>query len=183
MRKNKIKNTIKFDIIVVGAGPTGIAFASGFEGTKLKIAIIDKLPKKIISNPKADGREIALTHNSVNVLKKLNVWHNIPSSLISVIKEARVLDGNSNYFLNFDHQEIKKECLGYLIPNHIIKKNLFKKLKKLSNVTLIDNAECLSININNHDALLKLSNGKKIKSSLVVAADSRFSKASQKYSL
>ena len=37
--KNK-KNT-KFDIAVVGAGPTGIAFACGFAGTSIKVAIID----------------------------------------------------------------------------------------------------------------------------------------------
>ena len=132
MRKNKIKNNVKFDIIVIGAGPAGIAFACGFANTKLKVGIVDKLPKKIIANPKIDGREITLTHNSVKILKKLDVWRYISSKSVSVIKEARVLDGDSKYFLNFDHQEIQKKCLGYLIPNHIIKKSLYKKLGKIS---------------------------------------------------
>jgi ubiquinone biosynthesis UbiH/UbiF/VisC/COQ6 family hydroxylase len=91
-----------------------------------------------------------------------------------------VLDGDSTYFLNFDHQEIKKECLGFLIPNHIIKKNLYKRLKKIPNITLINKAECSSINIEDQYASITLSNGKKIKSSLVVAADSRFSKIRSK---
>ena len=112
IHKNK-----KFDIAVVGAGPAGIAFACGFIGSNIKVAIIDKLPKKVIANPKIDGREIALTHHSVKILKKLNVWNYIPNNLISIIKEARVLDGDSKYFLNFDHHEIQKDCLGYLIPN------------------------------------------------------------------
>ena len=180
IHKNKIKNDIKFDILIVGAGPLGIAFACEFFDTKLKIAIIDKLPRKIIANPKIDGREIALTHNSVKVLKKLDVWRHISSKSISLIKEARVLDGDSKYFLNFNHEEIQKKCLGYLIPNHIIKKNLYKRLKKISNVTLINKAECLSVNIENQHALITLSNGKKIKTSLVVAADSRFSKIRSK---
>ena len=174
------KNNIKFDILVVGAGPTGIAFACGFADTKLKIAIIDKLPRKIIANPKIDGREISLTHNSVKILKKLDVWRHISNKSISVIKEARVLDGDSKYFLNFAHQEIQKECLGYLIPNYIIKKNLYKRLKKISNITLINKAECSSIKIEDQYASITLSNGKKIKSSLVVAADSRFSKIRSK---
>ena len=46
----------KFDIAVIGSGPTGIAFACGFIGTNVKVAIIDKLPKKVIANPKIDGR-------------------------------------------------------------------------------------------------------------------------------
>ena len=127
IHKKKINNNIKFDIVVVGAGPMGIAFASGFVGTNIKVAIIDKLPREIIANPKIDGREIALTHQSVEILRKLNVWRYISNKSISVIKEARVLDGDSKYFLNFDHQEIQKDCLGYLIPNHIIKKNLYKR--------------------------------------------------------
>ena len=180
VNKKKDKNNTKFDIVVVGAGPAGIAFACGFADTKIKIAIIDKLPKKIISNPKIDGREIALTHNSVKVLKELGVWRHISNKTISLIKEARVLDGDSRYFLNFDHEEIQKECLGYLIPNHVIKKSLYKRLKTISNITLISKAECLSVDIKNQCASITLSNGKKIKSSLVVAADSRFSKIRSK---
>ena len=178
IHRNK-KNT-KFDIAVVGAGPAGIAFACGFVGTNIKVAIIDKLPREVIANPKIDGREIALTHHSVKILKKLKVWRYISNKSISVIKEARVLDGDSKYFLNFDHQEIQKDCLGYLIPNHIIRKNLYKRLKNFPNITFINKTECLSVNINSQFASITLSNGKKIKTSLVVAADSRFSKMRSK---
>ena len=94
-----------FDIVVVGAGPIGIAFACGFADSNFKIAIVDKLPRKLIANPKIDGREIALTHSSVKVLKKLDVWRHISNKTISLIKEARVLDGDSRYFLNFDYSE------------------------------------------------------------------------------
>ena len=148
-KKDKEKKNLRFDVIVVGAGPAGMAFACGLAQANLKIAVIDKQSKKIISNPKIDGREIALTHNSVKVLKELKIWKFISNKLVSPIKEARVLDGDFKYFLNFEHDEIKKESLGYLVPNYIIKKNLYKKLKLLNNVKLMDKAECISINIGN----------------------------------
>ena len=176
----KTENNILFDIVVVGAGPAGIAFACGFAGSNIKIAVVDKLPRKIIANPKIDGREIALTHHSVKILKQLNVWRYISNKSVAVIKEARVLDGDSTYYLNFDHREIEKECLGYLIPNYIIRKNLYKRLRNLSNITLISKAECLSVNFEEQHAAITLSNGKKIKTFLVVAADSRFSKMRSK---
>ena len=170
-----------FDIVIVGAGPAGLAFACGFANTKLKVAIIDKLSKKILVNPAIDGREIALTHHSANILKKIGVWNYIPNELISIIKEAKILDDSSKYSLNFKHQDINKESLGYLIPNNIIRKYLYKRLKNISNVTLINRTECLSIdNNNNKYSSLLLSNKRKIKSSLVVAADSRFSKMRSK---
>ena len=176
----KTENNVIFDIVVIGAGPTGIAFACGFAGTNIKVAVVDKLPRRVIVNPKIDGREIALTHHSVKILKKIDVWRYISNKSISVIKEARVLDGDSTYYLNFDHREIEKECLGYLIPNYIIRKNLYKRLRNLSNITLISKAECLSVNFEEQHAAITLSNGKKIKTSLVVAADSRFSKMRSK---
>ena len=174
------KRDDKFDIAVIGAGPVGIAFACGFANTNLKVVVIDKQPKVNISNPIIDGREIALTHYSVKVLKKLSIWNLLPGETISTIKEARVQDGNSKYFLNFAHQEIRKDCLGFLIPNFIIRKNLYKKLITLRNVTLINNVECLSVDKKEKYASLKLSNGKKIIASLIVAADSRFSKMRSK---
>ena len=170
-----------FDVAIIGAGPAGLAFACSLINSNLKVVIIDKLSKKILANPRIDGREIALTHHSTNILKKIGVWRYIPNELISIIKEAKILDDSSKYSLNFKHQDINKESLGYLIPNNIIRKYLYKRLKNISNVTLINRTECLSIdNNNNKYSSLLLSNKRKIKSSLVVAADSRFSKMRSK---
>jgi len=178
INKNNISQI--FDIVIIGAGPTGMAFASSFTDTKLKVAIVEKLAEKVIAKPKIDGREIALTHNSVNVLKKIKAWNTLPKKFVSKIKEARVSDGNYNYFLNFERNEIEKDCLGYLIPNNVIKKNIYKRLKKCPNVTFLDKAECTSINVKKEFAEIILSNKKNIKTSLIVAADSRFSKIRKK---
>ena len=175
---NSKKNKMIFDIAIIGAGPVGIAFACSFAKTNMKIAIIEKLPKKILAKPRIDGREIALTHRSADILKELNVWQNIPAKLITTIKEARVLNGNSKYFLDFTHQQLQKECLGYLIPNNLIRKYLYKRLTNIPNVTLIDKVNCISIDTGNNEySSIQLSNGEKIKASLIVASDSRFSKA------
>ena len=171
-------NNIIFDIAIIGAGPVGIAFACGFAKSNTKIVIVEKQTKEILENPKIDGREIALTHHSSNILNELGVWRLIPAKLISTIKEARVLNGTSKYFLDFKHRQIQKECLGYLIPNNLLKKYLYKRLKILKNVTLLNEVNCISIDSKNTEySSLQMSNGKKIKASLIVASDSRFSKA------
>ena len=172
------KNKMIFDIAIIGAGPVGIAFACGFADTNMRVVIVEKQAKEILENPKIDGREIALTNHSADILKRLGVWRYIPTRLISLIKEARVLNGSSKYFLDFKHRHIQKECLGYLIPNNLLKKYLYKRLKKITNVTLVNEVNCISIDSDNKVySSIHLSNGKKIKASLVVASDSRFSKA------
>ena len=165
-----------FDISIIGAGPIGIAIACSFAETKMKIAIIEKLPKKNIADPKIDGREIALTHRSANKLKELNVWNRIPVSEISPVKEAKVLDGNSSYVLHFDTKKIHKKVLGYLISNHLIKKALYEEVITKPNIKIISGANILHVNTNNLFATVKLSNKKNIQAPLIVAADSRFSK-------
>ena len=96
-----------FDIVIVGAGPVGLALACGFANTKLKVAIIDKLSKKILVNPAIDGREIALTHHSANILKKIGVWNYIPNELISVIT-------NLTYLTEIISQHFRNTCKQHL---------------------------------------------------------------------
>ena len=47
---NLKKNKMIFDIVIIGAGPVGIAFACSFAKTNMKIAIIEKQSKKIPAN-------------------------------------------------------------------------------------------------------------------------------------
>ncbi len=102
---------MQYDIIIIGAGPTGLSFARDIADTNLKIAIVEKQPESLLANPPYDGREIALTHLSKNIMKQLGMWKNIPTDQISLIKKAKVLNGESPYSLNFDHRERVKTIL------------------------------------------------------------------------
>ena len=59
-----------YDVVVVGAGPAGLSFACSMANTDLKVLVVERSSLKLISEPKPDGREIALTHNSLKILKK-----------------------------------------------------------------------------------------------------------------
>jgi len=169
-----------FDIIIIGAGPAGLSLACALSNTKLRIAIIEKQPKNYFSNPIYDGREIALTHNSIEILKKIGIWSKIPSKDIFKIKEARVMDGNSSYFLHFDHKKTCKNYLGCLISNQLIRQALYKKISNLTNIKLIPEIEVISIENSSNISNVHLSNKKKIQSKLIVAADGRLSKTREK---
>ena len=40
-----------FDIIVVGAGPAGLAFARALEGSGLDIALVERQPADVLASP------------------------------------------------------------------------------------------------------------------------------------
>ena len=165
----------RFDVIIAGAGPAGLSFARSLAGTGLKIGVVEKLPEKILANPPADGRDIALTHFSARLLKELDVWPRFPDGSISMIREARVLNGTSSYFLHFDHRETDKETLGYLVSNHLIRKALYEALGSFPNVKLITGLEVVSVTTEAAGGSVGLSDGQALEASLIVAADSRFS--------
>ena len=171
---------MKFDIAIIGAGPSGLSLACALAKTKLKIAIIEKNLKKKFSNPKNDGRDIALTHQSMDILKKIGVWKNINSKKISLVKEARVLDGNSSKYLHFDHTKTIEKSLGYLVPNYVIRKAIYEKLQTLKTIKIFANNKVLKIVSNKSLSKVYLKNRKILESKLTVVADGRLSKIRKK---
>ena len=65
------------DIVIVGAGPSGLCMAQSLTGQGLRMAMIEKQSLEALASPAFDGREIALTQQSVKTLTDLGVWPRI----------------------------------------------------------------------------------------------------------
>ena len=171
---------MKFDVVIIGAGPSGLTLACALANTKLKICIIEKGTKNKFSNPKSDGRDIALTHKSIDILREIGIWKNINKKIISRVKEARVLDGNSSSFLHFDHSKTVENSLGSLVSNQIIRKAIYKKINTFKRLKFFTKSEVTKIFSNKSASKIYLKNGKIIESKLAVIADGRLSKIREK---
>ena len=171
---------MKLDLVIIGAGPLGLSLACALTKTKLKIAVIEKNSRSKFSKPQIDGLDIALTHRSKNILKKFGIWKFINSKIISPVKEARILDGDSPRYLHFDHIKTVKDCLGYLVPNQIIRKAVYKKLQTLKKIKIFSKNEVSKIISNKFLSKVYLKNRKILESKLTVFADGRLSKNREK---
>lgn len=170
----------KFDLVIVGAGAIGLCFARSLASSGISIAILDKLKNERIESPLFDGRDTALTHTSIKILKELGVWARIPENAISGINQAHVKSGNSSYFLNFCDTKSKYPSeLGYLVSNHIIRKAVYDEVKQFQNIKIITEIDVSSFEEENDHIILKLSDESILKTKLLVAADSRFSQIRQ----
>jgi len=166
---------MNFDIVIVGAGPAGLCFAQAVAGCGLRIAILERQPESMLAEPAFDGREIALTQHSAQIMQALDLWQRIDTNAISLLRDARVLNGPSLYAMHIEHDANKTASLGYLVANHLIRKAAYEAVKASPDITLLTESAISAISTDNDGAYISLANGSKVQAQLLVAADSRFS--------
>lgn len=166
---------MRYDILIIGAGPAGLSFARDIAPTGLEIGIIEKLPTHVLADPPYDGREIALTHLSRRIMQDLGMWDVIEADDISLIKSAKVVNGRSPYALSFDHHDAGEDALGFMISNNKIRKAAYTSLHDFGNVHFMTEHEVAKVGSDDSKAWLELSDGTRHEAALMIAADSRFS--------
>ena len=166
---------MEFDIAVVGAGPAGLSFARSLAGSGLRIALIEQQPEATLADPPFDGREIALTHHSADIMRRLGLWERIPTDDISPLRDAQVFNGPSTYAMRVDHSLSRKDQLGYLVPNYLIRRSAYEATREQGDLTLLTDTRLTAIHTDDTHAVLTLADGRQLHARLAVAADTRFS--------
>ena len=172
-----------YDVLIIGAGPAGLSFARSLADLPLNIAIVERSSETTLAEPPEDGREIALTHQSVEIMKACGAWQRLPAESISPIKAAKVFDGESSYSLNFDNYIQDLEALGYLVPNHQIRKAYYAELISHPQIDVLTETFVETVTTDEYNGTAILSNGKELKAKLIIAADTRFSEMRRKMGL
>lgn len=166
---------MSFDIVIIGAGPAGLCFARSLAGSGLRIALVERQDEAVLVAPVDDGREIAITHHSQQLMRELGLWARLRAEEIGTLRDAMVLDGDDRDGLMFRHDEAGKPQLGWLLSNHAIRRAAYAEVMTLPEVERITGARVGSIRTGADGAEVGLDNGDTLRAQLVVAADSRFS--------
>ena len=119
---------MNYDIVIIGGGMVGQAFALSMASTEYKIAIIE--PNN--SNPELQAdfhtRVSAITPTSEKLLKTIGAWDLIKRK--HAFSHTSVWDQNSHGTLDFHAQDEGLDHLGHIIENNAIQSALFKALEK-----------------------------------------------------
>jgi ubiquinone biosynthesis UbiH/UbiF/VisC/COQ6 family hydroxylase len=169
-----------YDIVIIGCGPAGLSFASSMIGENVQILMVEKSSAESLSTPMPDGREIALTHLSLKILKKLGVWDLVDQSEVSLLREAKVFDGDSPSLLNFKSDDSSIEALGYLVPNYQVRKALYQRVSQADNIKIINDATVDNVEYCDEYSKVIFADNSTVEAKLVIAADSRFSNIRRK---
>jgi 2-polyprenylphenol 6-hydroxylase len=169
----------RFDLIIVGAGMVGAAFACACLGKGLSIALVEpRPPQRGWPVGEVDLRVSALSRASQRILTRLGVWERISDLGASPYREMHVWEGLGHGSIHFDSAALGEPDLGHIVENRVTQLALWERLEQAAEVSLICPATCVDLTLGG-DASLTLTDGRRLSARLLVAADGRDSWARQ----
>ena len=165
---------LKVDVVVVGAGMVGASCALGLaQKGKLSIAMLDRssaetLPENI---QQANIRVSALSQSSVQLLKDLDVWQELPDEYHYPYQRMQIWDEMNDAELAFDAAEVGSKELGFIVDNHSLVYALQRKIEKCSQIKPLYSESISELQQDNEAVTLKLESGEQLRCDLLIAAD------------
>ena len=168
-----------FDIIIVGKGLVGLAFALALQDTTLSIALIEAKP--LAPFPVAFSRPLSLNEISCQILKKLGVWETLAGEA-TPITGVHISEQHRFGAIRLSATECKVPALGHVVDIATLFSALQEKTKLQKNITCIQPATVKNITFNEHDATLHITtecSQHTLTATLVVVADGHSSTLSK----
>ena len=169
----------EFDVVVVGGGMVGAAFACCLGNQPLKIAVLEReLPLAFDATQSHDLRVSALSIASKTILESVGAWQGIEDRRLCPFSRMRVWENEGD--TEFCSHDIGCSELGYIVENRIIQLAFLEKFSAFSNVEFIAPIHIAHFHYNpTQTNIIELSNGRILKAKLIVAADGGQSKIRQ----
>lgn len=165
--------TMKTDVLVAGAGSTGLAAALAFARSGLKTTLVGRIP------PPLPGRTVALFEASVRFLDALGALARV-KELGCRVEAIRMIDDTDQLFpvpeLTLRASEVDLPALGVNISNDELVGVLLELVRARPEIELIE-ADIADYEISGAGAAALLADGRRIEGDFLIAADGRNSRA------
>lgn len=163
--------TLKADVVVVGGGLVGGTLACALAMHDVSVLCVDAEKPATLVETMYDGRCSAIALACQNILQTVGIWDHMRDS-VQPILDIRVTDSSSPLHLHYDHRDIGSP-MGYMAENKIIRQAVLARLKELKPAMLAAPARVVEADRSIDRVLVKLDDGRVIRTSLLVAADGR----------
>ncbi len=157
----------KFDIIIVGGGMVGQAFALSMANRNFSIAIIEPNNPNPEIQDNFHTRVSAITPTSEAFLRKIGVWDSIQRK--HAFTDTKVWDQNSHGHLDFSTTDNNTTHLGHIVENDCIQSAMFAELSE-TDVQFIS-AKLDTIDKTESGYALYLDNTQRLDCALLIGAD------------
>jgi 2-octaprenylphenol hydroxylase len=160
------------DILVVGAGMVGAAFAAALQRSPFSVSVLDAGPPPgALPADRYDLRVSAISPGTRDILRAAGAWERLDHGRVGPYESMRVWDAGSRGAIGFDAAELGEPWLGFIIENLNIQHALLGAIESSPNIQCRFGTAGRSLDIDADRCRLVLENGETLSASLVVGAD------------
>lgn len=166
------------DILISGGGVAGLTAAAAFGSAGFQVICTDPEPPVTSRDAAgADHRSTAFLHPSIPVLEAAGLWARL-SPFAAPLQVMRIVDAGGpvsepRVIKDFDAAEISDQPFGWNLPNWLLRREMVARLAELPNVTFLPGTATARVMTREAEALATLSDGRRVRARLIVAADGR----------
>ncbi len=160
----------EFDIVVVGGGVAGLAFACAMRDSGLRILVLEAGETPVYDLDTYDIRVNSVNLGSQAFLDALGVWERIAAKRAAPFSAIRVWDSSGSN-VDFHAEDIGESELGYIVENNVLATSLLETLAQSSNVQLRTGMKLCSIESESDIVRVGTEQSDRISCYLVVGAD------------
>jgi 2-octaprenyl-6-methoxyphenol hydroxylase len=161
------------EVLIAGGGLIGLLLGIACASSGLEVSIVDPTDPAAVLGKNFDGRCSAIAYGSHRVFEALDVWSRIAAGAEPIL-EIRVADDQAPLFLHYDHRQLENGApLGYVVENLVLRRALIERARSLPGLSFLPRLAVVSVETSAFDAVTALSDGRRLTSRLVAAADGR----------
>jgi 2-octaprenyl-6-methoxyphenol hydroxylase len=172
---NSHHKSYKTDVLIVGSGLVGSCLAIALSGVGFKVILVDQVEPLVQAGNEFDGRASAIAATPQKMLAEIGIWRHLKNNFMP-IKDIRVADGGSSFFLHYSHEDVLCEALGFMVENRHFRQACMTKIASDKNATFMAPCKIQQLSRAAGGVHAVLSNGSQVEAGLVVGADGRGSK-------
>jgi 2-octaprenyl-6-methoxyphenol hydroxylase len=169
----------RHDVVIAGGGTAGLALACALAdalGPHLRLAVLDPAN---FTGAGADLRAFALSAGSRRLLDTLGVWpaiagHAQPVTSID-ITDSSLEDAIRPVLVSYDNR-VGEEPATYIVEHGRLREALIAAAAARPTIALLGGSAAAGLEAGEHEAVVHLAAGARLRAALVVAADGRGSR-------
>jgi 2-octaprenyl-6-methoxyphenol hydroxylase len=108
-----------YDIVIAGGGMIGTSLGLALAPLKLRVGIVEAVPRGAAQQPSFDDRSTALSRSSQRTFEAMGLWPGIVAAS-TPIRNIHVSDKGRFGFSHIDAAEQNVEALGYVVINRVL---------------------------------------------------------------